>query len=66
MPVEVEATFTDGSKERYSLPVEIWIGRDTYTLTVPGPRTVQCATVDPDAQLPDVDRSNNGCGFATP
>jgi len=66
MPVEVEATFTDGSKERFSLPVEIWIGGDAYTLSVPGPRTVQCATVDPDAQLPDVDRSNNGCGFATP
>jgi len=64
MPVQVEATFADSTTERFSLPVEVWIGGDTYTLTVPGNRTVVCATVDPDARLPDVDRSNNGCGFA--
>ena len=64
MPAEVEVTFADGTTERYTLPVEVWIGRDFYTLTVPGDRVVQCATVDPDARMPDVDRSNNGCGFA--
>ena len=64
MPAEVEVTFTDGTTERHTLPVEVWIGRDFYTLTVPGDRVVQCATVDPDARVPDVDRSNNGCGFA--
>jgi hypothetical protein len=65
MPADVELTFTDGTTERRTLPVEAWIGRDSYTLTVPGERSVQCVTVDPDARLPDVDRSNNGCGFAT-
>jgi len=25
---------------------------------------VQCATIDPGARLPDIDRRNNGCGFA--
>ncbi len=64
MPADVEVTFTDGTTERHTLPVEVWVGQDFYTLTVPGERLVQCATVDPGARLPDVDRSNNGCGFA--
>jgi len=63
MPVPLEMTFADGATRRTQLPVEIWATRDGYTLEVPD-RSVVRISLDPDAQLPDVDRTNNAWGKA--
>jgi hypothetical protein len=63
MPVSLEMTFADGTTHRTQLPVEIWATRDHYTLEVPDWSVVRIS-LDPDAQLPDVDRTNNAWGKA--
>ncbi|HEX7336341.1 MAG TPA: M1 family metallopeptidase [Gemmatimonadales bacterium] len=59
MPVELELVMDDGSKERLSLPVEIWYGGRSYTVSVGGPRKVVRVTIDPKNQYPDIRRANN-------
>jgi len=57
MPCTVEAVLKDGTKQRIHLPVETWLQQDHVTITFPG--SAASVTVDPDAALPDMDRSNN-------
>ena len=59
MPATVELRFASGPAERRALPVEIWFTDDHYTLQVPGNRRVIGVTLDPDRELPDVDRLND-------
>ena len=59
MPLELELEFADGSSDRRRVPVEAWFSSDRYTLRLVG-RDVTGVTVDPDRQLPDVARGNNG------
>ena len=59
MPVELELVMDDGSKQRLSLPVEVWYGGKSYTASVPGPKKVARVTIDPKNQYPDIRRGNN-------
>lgn len=59
MPVELELVRDDGTKERLSLPVEVWFGGTNYAAYVPGAKKVVEVTVDPGSHYPDVRRENN-------
>ena len=58
-PTYVEAVTTSGTKVRIHLPVETWLQQDHVNVTLPTTGPVASITVDPDAGLPDMDRSNN-------
>jgi hypothetical protein len=60
MPLEIEATFEDGTKIRFDLPVDVW--RNNELLFVKGfftDKRVVEVVVDPDEAYADIDRSNN-------
>jgi hypothetical protein len=57
LPATLEVTYTDGTKERVRIPVEAWEMKGTMVFM--GAKAVASATVDPDKQLPDDDRSDN-------
>ncbi|MFC1530809.1 M1 family metallopeptidase [Gemmatimonadota bacterium] len=59
MPTILEIDFADGTTARRTLPVEVWIRSDSYTLPVDTFPRVTNVTLDPDSVLPDVDRSND-------
>jgi hypothetical protein len=59
LPTTVEAVFTDGTKTRVKLPIEIWLSRKTYIWTLENKAPIASVTVDPDHALPDDDRSNS-------
>jgi len=59
LPVVLEIAFTDGKIIRRKLPVEIWMTRDTYTYWLDTTTPIQYVIVDPDNQLPDINRANN-------
>lgn len=60
MPTTVEVSFSDGSTARLAVPVEAFGAAEEVTLTTPlNGRDVESARLDPDALLPDVDRSND-------
>lgn len=62
MPVTMELTWKDGTKQRIFLPAETWIQSATRELTLPpgpGGQTLNSITLDPDKVLPDVNRGNN-------
>ena len=59
LPTPVEVTFTDGSKTRFTVPVEAWLTKGTYAWHGEGKIPVQKVLVDPDHKLPDDDRGNN-------
>ena len=58
-PCVVEAVCANGAKVRVNLPVETWLQQDHVTFTLPTTSAVSNITVDPDAGLPDMDRTNN-------
>lgn len=59
MPFIVEAVLKNGEKTRLSLPVETWLQQSSVTITIPTTSKVVSVKVDPDAALPDMNRSNN-------
>jgi hypothetical protein len=59
MPVELELTYGDGSKQMLHLPVEIWYGGDRYAAVVPGGKQVVAARVNPDGGFPDLNPAND-------
>jgi aminopeptidase N len=59
MPVELALLLDDGSTQRLTLPVEIWLHGDRFTAVIPGPRKVNSVIVDPDGRYPDLRRENN-------
>lgn len=59
MPVELELAFSDGTTERRSLPVDVWRYGDRYRLPLRLDRRLTRVRVDPDDELPDVNRTNN-------
>ncbi len=61
MPVDVTLYFDGAPPEQRRLPVEIWYGGDTFTLSVPGQKVVG-VWVDPQEVFPDVNRNNNQTG----
>ena len=60
MPLELEVTFEDGTKERMDFPVDIWRNNElTFTAGFFTDKTVVEVVVDPDEAYADIDRSNN-------
>ncbi|MGN6375955.1 MAG: M1 family metallopeptidase [Sphingomonas sp.] len=59
MPAMLRVKFADGSTKDIRLPAETWIREATTAVPVGGTSKVVSATVDPDHQTPDKDRSNN-------
>jgi hypothetical protein len=59
LPTTVEATFTDGTKTRVTVPVETWMSKGTYAWTPDSKKAIATVVVDPDHVLPDDDRANN-------
>jgi len=57
LPATVELTYTDGTKQRFHLPVETWLSKSTMALI--GDKPVAGVVIDPDHQLPDDNRANN-------
>lgn len=60
MPLEYRVDFADGTHEDVHLPVEIWLHRDEFRTGFPlEGRTPVRVVVDPESELPDVDREDN-------
>ena len=59
MPVMLELTYADGSKETRALPIEMWNLGSRFTARVATPKPLAAVSVDPKRIYPDVDRSNN-------
>ena len=59
MPASIRVTYTDGSVEDQTVPVERWL-RGARRVTVPfKPGAVEKVEIDPEGFLPDVHRENN-------
>ena len=59
MPVDAKITQANGSIETVHLPAEIWQRGATWTFFYPSTSSIQSIELDPDHQLPDIDRKNN-------
>ena len=59
MPVDLKITQANGKTEMLRLPVEIWQRGGSWTFKYPSTSRVQSIEIDPDHQLPDVNRGNN-------
>lgn len=59
MPVTADLTHADGTKERVSLPIEMWNLAPKFTLRVASKSPLVSVVIDPDVLYPDRDRSNN-------
>ena len=59
MPVTVRAELADGSHVDRRVPVEAWLQQSAPTISVPTSGKVVRVLLDPDAKIPDADRSNN-------
>ena len=60
MPLIVEYSYADGSKERMSYPVQIWRKNDALVRKVLATnKELIGIQVDPDAETADIDISNN-------
>jgi hypothetical protein len=62
MPVDLKITQVNGKSEILHLPVNIWQRGGTWTFMYPSTSAIQSLEIDPDHQLPDVDRKNNVWG----
>ena len=59
MPVPVLIKEDNGKEHRFTLPVEIWQRGYVWSFNVPTTSKVTSVVLDPDNQLPDVNRANN-------
>jgi hypothetical protein len=59
MPVLLEITYTDDTKERVMLPVEIWQRGDNWNHLIQSTKTVKSVVIDPDKILPDINLGND-------
>ena len=59
MPVELELTYADGSRDLLRFPLEIWYRGNTYAAHVDTDKTIVRARVNPDGMFPDVNPGNN-------
>ncbi|WP_158861453.1 M1 family metallopeptidase [Lunatibacter salilacus] len=59
MPVLMEITYGDDSKERVKLPVEIWQRGDQWNHLLKTNKEVKKVVIDPDKVLPDVNIAND-------
>jgi aminopeptidase N len=60
MPLIVEYTYTDGSKQRETFPAQIWRLNDKQaTRAIASEKEIVSIRVDPDLETADVDTTNN-------
>lgn len=59
MPVLLEITYADDSKERVMLPVEIWQRGDTWIHLIKSTKAIKSVVIDPDKILPDINLGND-------
>ncbi|MDP1889432.1 MAG: M1 family metallopeptidase [Gemmatimonadaceae bacterium] len=60
MPVEMEITYTDGTKERVKLPADIWRANEkVFNYGKFSNKDIAQVIVDPDEAYADVNRANN-------
>jgi len=59
MPVDAQITQANGKIEIIHLPVNIWQRGAVWKFVYPSTSEIQSIVLDPDNQLPDVDRKNN-------
>jgi hypothetical protein len=60
MPLEIEATFTDGTTERFNLPVDVWrMNELEFTKGFFSDKEIVKVVIDPDESYADIDRANN-------
>ncbi|PQJ33929.1 hypothetical protein BSZ35_04290 [Salinibacter sp. 10B] len=59
MPVPLAITRSDGSTERHTIPVNVWLeGANQHTITVPAAPTIERVVIDPEEHFPDLNRTN--------
>ena len=60
VPLIVELTYADGTKERQTFPAQIWMSNDTSVKRVfSSTKEIKSFTVDPDMETADINLSNN-------
>lgn len=60
MPIIVELTYADGTKEKKTFPAQIWRMNDNSVKKVfASTQEIKSIKVDPDMETADVDTSNN-------
>ena len=59
LPVTLELTLADGTRQRRTFPVEMWNLGGAFTARIATPRPVVAVTLDPDGRYPDRDRDND-------
>ena len=60
MPIIVEFTYKDGTKERKKYPAQIWRYNDNeVTKVFRSTKQIKSIQIDPDLETADVDTSNN-------
>jgi Peptidase family M1 domain len=59
MPVDLKITQANGKTEVLHLPVNVWQRGGVWTFIYPSTSAITAMELDPDHQLPDVDRKNN-------
>ena len=60
MPIIVELTYADGTKEKKTFPAQIWMKNDTKAYRVfSSTQEIKSIKIDPDLETADVDTSNN-------
>jgi hypothetical protein len=60
MPLEIEATFDDGTTLRFELPVDVWRDDElSFTKGFFTDKEIVQVVIDPDEAYADIDRDNN-------
>jgi hypothetical protein len=60
MPLQIEATYTDGTTERFDLPADVWRHNElAFTQGFFSDKEIVKVVVDPDEAFADIDRENN-------
>jgi hypothetical protein len=59
MPVDLKIDQDNGKSDVVHLPVNIWQRGDTWTFLYPSTSAIKNIELDPERELPDIDRSNN-------
>jgi hypothetical protein len=59
MPVTVLVKEANGKQQRINLPVEVWQRGSEWTFNVNTTSRITDVVLDPDKNLPDINRKNN-------
>ncbi len=60
MPIIVEFTYADGTKERKKYPAQIWrLNDNEITKVFSSDKEIKSIQLDPDLETADVDTTNN-------